>query len=102
MRINMKKCDICKVEYRDDKPKHWSDCIDKITLDFKNHAGIQVMIEKDDKEEISCSAHYEATCEYGGLGRRGLPIPLTKGQKQIVSNFIEQVIMPQVKEHEGV
>lgn len=47
MNIQIKKCDICKTEYRSDSPRHWSDCVDKIVLDFKNHAGIQVSIEKD-------------------------------------------------------
>ena len=47
MTIEIKKCDLCKTEYRNDEEKHWSDCVNKIILDFKNHAGVQVMIEQD-------------------------------------------------------
>lgn len=50
MIIEVKICDICGIEHRIDhaldergNPKrHWSDCIDKIHLDMKSHAAIQL------------------------------------------------------------
>jgi hypothetical protein len=46
-RLEVRVCDICKVEYRSDKVRHWSDGVDKIIFDFKSHAGIQGGAEID-------------------------------------------------------
>ncbi len=52
-------------------------------------------------DEVSCSAHYEVDCEYGGLGRKGLPIPLTNNQKTTIKSFGKN-ILTQIEAHEGI
>lgn len=45
--ISIKKCDLCKKEYRSDVVRHWSDTIDHVDLNMKGHAGVQTRYELD-------------------------------------------------------
>lgn len=62
---------------------------------------ILVLTKKDDEIDVECGAHYETTCEYGSLGKKGAPIELTSAQRTAAKNFAQQVIN-KVKEHEGI
>lgn len=41
MKIEITECDICGRKQASNKEHHWSDCIEKIVISFKNHPGVQ-------------------------------------------------------------
>jgi len=51
--------------------------------------------------EVDLSAHYGVTSE-GVTDRRGVPIELTPTNKTAIKNFVKNVVIPQIKTHEGV
>lgn len=66
---------------------------------------LQYIIEfdKDDGHILVCtSAHYGIICEYGDLGRKGLPITLTPAQENQIKAFAASVLLPQIKANEGI
>lgn len=62
---------------------------------------ITLTLTKEGSEiKVDCSAHYETTCEYGSLGRKGTTIELNSAQKTAIKNFAQQVIN-KIKEDEA-
>lgn len=41
MEIQITKCDLCKIEHRNDIQYHWADCISIIKLSMRDHPGLQ-------------------------------------------------------------
>jgi len=68
---------------------------------LENPFEIKIVIT-DKGTEVDVSAHYGVSCEYGSLGRKGLPIELTATQEQKVVDLAKNVILPQIKENEGM
>lgn len=68
---------------------------------IKNPFEIKIIITEQGTD-IDVSAHYETACEYGSLGRKGLPIELTPAQEQKVVDFAKNIVLPQIKDNEGL
>tara|TARA_Y100000310_G_scaffold304995_1_gene344702 strand:+ start:10 stop:222 length:213 start_codon:yes stop_codon:yes gene_type:complete len=49
--------------------------------------------------EIVCSAHYSVMSE-GVEQKRGMKIELTPAQETSIENFVMNVVLPEVKDHE--
>ena len=69
--------------------------------ELKNPFEIKIEINQDGTE-VDVSAHYGMTCEYGTLGRKGLPIELTPTQEGKVVDLAKNIILPQIKDNEGM
>ena len=67
-----------------------------------NPMELKVDFEYDGTEvTVNLSAHYGRNSE-GVSDRKGIPIILTTAQETTIKNFTKNVVIPQIKAHEGV
>lgn len=52
--------------------------------------------------EVELSAHYTMACDHGLEMSRGVPIDLTPAQETAIKNFTREVILPTIKQNEGI
>lgn len=50
----------------------------------------------DEGKDVDVSAHFEISCEYGSLGRKGIPIKLSPTQESKVIEMAKNIILPQI------
>jgi len=62
----------------------------------------RIILEKDEGEQITCTAHYIVTCEHGLSENKAMPITLTSEQKTQIKQFLAPIVIPQIKTAEKV
>jgi len=68
---------------------------------LENPFEIKIIITEQGTD-VDVSAHYGTSCEHGELGRKGIPIELTPAQEQKVVDLAKHIILPRIKEAEGI
>ena len=68
---------------------------------LENPFEIKIIITEQGTD-VDVSAHYGTTCEFGSLGRKGMPIELTPTQEAKVVDLAKNIILPQIKDNEGI
>ena len=61
----------------------------------------ELKVDFDEAGEITVSAHYGIGSE-GVEGRRGIELTLSATEQTLVKNFAKNVVLPKIKEHEGI
>lgn len=71
--------------------------------EIKNPVEVKLeFTEENNTISLEVSAHYGVSCEYGDLGRRGMPIELTPSEEQAVKDMAIAVVLPQMMANEGI
>ena len=62
----------------------------------------RLILEKDEGEQITCTAHYIVTCEHDLKENRAMPIAFTAEQKTQAKQFLAPIVIPQIKTAENI
>ena len=62
----------------------------------------RLILEKDEGEQMTCTAHYVVTCEHGLQENKAMPIVLTSEQKTQAKQFLAPIVIPQIKTAENI
>lgn len=62
----------------------------------------RLILEKDEAEGLTCTAHYIVTCEHDLEESKAMPITMTGNQKTQIKQFFAPIVIPQIKERERI
>ena len=62
----------------------------------------RLILEKDEAEGLTCTAHYTVRCEHGLKEEKACPITFSSAQKEQAKQFLGSIVIPQIKTKENI